>query len=152
AGKGWRMLVECLSSGRAISLPGSVLGGMKNMLSYTTAYCNIRRQFGLSIGKFEGVQERIARMACFTFMTDATTHLTASYVDRGERPSILSAIVKYHATELSRKVILDAMDIHAGKGICMGESNYITSSYFSMPIPNTVEGSNILVRCLIIFG
>jgi acyl-CoA dehydrogenase len=152
AGQGWRMLMECLAAGRAISLPGSATGSSK-MLTYTTgAYARIRRQFNISIGKFEGVQMPLARIAALTYMIDAGRSFTAAAIDRGEKPSIASAILKYHTTEMGRIAANDAMDIHGGKGICLGPNNYLGRGYESVPIAITVEGANILTRNLIIFG
>lgn len=152
AGQGWRMLVECLSTGRAISLPSTVIGGMKLGCFATGAYSRIRRQFGLPVGKFEGVEEVLARMAGLTYLADATRTMTVAAVDRGERPSVLSGISKYHCTELGRRVGNDAMDVHGGKGIQLGPRNYLGRSYQEMPIAITVEGANILTRSMIIFG
>lgn len=152
AGKGWGMLMECLAAGRAISLPASTLGGAK-VLSYATgAYARIRKQFNLPIGRFEGIEEPLARIAAYTYIIDAARSFAAASVDTGEKPSVASAIVKYHATELGRKIACDGMDIHGGKGICLGPKNYIGRGYVSTPIAITVEGANILTRSLIIFG
>lgn len=152
AGQGWRMLMECLASGRAISLPASGIGGSKALLYATGAYARVRRQFNVPIGRFEGVQELLARMAGYTYIMDATRLFTASLIDQGAKPAVASAITKYHVTELGRKFASDAMDIHGGKGICLGPKNYIMRFYESVPISITVEGANILTRCLIIFG
>lgn len=151
-GQGWRMLVECLSAGRAISLPSTVLGGSKIAAYATGAYARIRRQFGMSIGRFEGVEEALARIAGYTYIIDATRCMSVAAVDRGERPAVISAISKYHCTELARKLTDDAMDIHGGKGIQLGPHNYIGRGYEELPIGITVEGANILTRSMIIFG
>lgn len=151
-GQGWRMLVECLSAGRAISLPSTVLGGAKISAFATGAYARIRRQFGMSIGRFEGVEEALARIGGFTYIADATRVMTVGMVDSGEKPSVLSAISKYHCTELGRRVGNDAMDVHGGKGIQLGPRNYLGRGYEEMPIAITVEGANILTRSMIIFG
>jgi acyl-CoA dehydrogenase len=152
AGQGWRMLMECLATGRAISLPSSSTGGTK-ALSYTTgAYATIRRQFNTSIGRFEGIEEALARIACNTYIIDAARSFTAASIDAGEKPAIASAIIKYHTTELGRATAIDAMDIHGGKAICSGPKNYIGRGYLSSPIAITVEGANILTRNMIIFG
>jgi acyl-CoA dehydrogenase len=151
-GHGWRMLMECLATGRAISLPSTVMGGAKVSAFATGAYARIRRQFGTPIGRFEGVEEALTRIAGYTYLIDATRLLTVSMVDRGEKPAVLSGICKYHCTELGRKVSNDAMDVHGGKGICLGPRNYIGRGYEEMPIAITVEGANILTRSLIIFG
>ncbi len=151
-GHGWRMLMECLAAGRAISLPSSNVGMAKHAVRGTSAYSAIRRQFRSAIGNFEGVQEALARMGANLYMMDATRRLSALAVDLGERPAVISAIAKYHVTERARLVINDAMDIVGGKGICMGPSNFLARAYQQMPISITVEGANILTRCLIIFG
>jgi len=152
AGQGWRMLVECLSVGRAISLPCSGIGGGKMAVFATGAYSRIRRQFNLPIGKFEGVSEALSRMVGWVYMMDAAKNLTMSIIHQGHKPSVLSAIMKYHLTELSRKISCDAMDVHGGKAICLGPNNYLGRFYQSIPIAITVEGANILTRSLIIFG
>ncbi len=151
-GQGWRMLMECLAVGRSISLPASAVGGVKLAVRTCGAYCRVRKQFKLPIGKFEGVEEALARIGGNAYMIDAARVLAAAAVDMGEKPSVISAIVKYHCTERARAVINDAMDVHGGKGICMGPSNYLARSYQQMPIGITVEGANILTRSLIIFG
>ncbi len=152
AGKGWGMLMECLAAGRAISLPANALGGAKVLAYATGAYARIRRQFNLSIGRFEGIEEPLARIAAYTYIMDAARTFATSAVDVGEKPSVASAIVKYHVTELSRKVACDGMDIHGGKGICLGPKNYLGRGYQAAPIAITVEGANILTRNMIIFG
>ena len=151
-GKGWRMLMECLAAGRAISLPSSNVGMAKLAVRGTSAYAAIRRQFRTAIGKFEGVQEALARMGGNLYMMDATRKLSALAVDLGEKPAVISAIAKYHVTERGRVVVNDGMDILGGKGICMGPSNFLARAYQQIPIAITVEGANILTRCLIIFG
>jgi acyl-CoA dehydrogenase len=151
-GKGWRMLMECLAAGRAISLPSASVGTAKLAVRGTSAYCAIRRQFKTAIGKFEGVQEALARMGGNLYMMDATRKLSALAVDLGEKPAVISAIAKYHVTERGRAVVNDGMDILGGKGICMGPSNFLARAYQQIPIAITVEGANILTRCLIIFG
>lgn len=152
AGQGWRMLMECLAAGRAISLPASGIGGAK-VLSYAGgAYARVRRQFNVPIGSFEGIEELLARIAGYTYIMDATRQFTASMIDLGEKPAVASAITKYHVTEFGRMLAIDAMDIHGGKGICLGPNNYIFRSFEATPISITVEGANILTRCLIIFG
>ncbi|HVE44421.1 MAG TPA: acyl-CoA dehydrogenase [Gammaproteobacteria bacterium] len=151
-GEGWVMLMECLAAGRAISLPAFSVGGAK-MATYTTgAYARIRRQFNSAIGKFEGVEEYLARIATLTYMMDATRLFTVRAIDAGQKPAVASAIAKYHVTELGRKVASDSMDVHGGKGICLGPHNYIGRSYEATPIGITVEGANILTRNMIIFG
>lgn len=152
AGKGWRMLVECLAVGRAISLPA--LGTAAAKLSYrmTGAYARIRRQFKLPIGEFEGVQEAMARIAGYTYLLEASRVLTASAGDMGIKPAVVSAIAKYHMTEHMRLVIDDAMDIHGGRTIIYGPRNYLGYAYQAVPVAITVEGANILTRSLMIFG
>ena len=152
AGHGWRMLVESLSVGRAISLPSSTSGGAKLACLATGAYARIRKQFGLPIGRFEGVEEALARIAANTYSTSALSRQTAAAVDAGEKPSVPGALAKYHCTELSREVIKDAMDIHGGKGIILGPRNYLGRAWEGSPIWITVEGANILTRSLMIFG
>lgn len=152
AGHGWRMLMECLAAGRAISLPASGTGGAKMLTYMSGAYARIRRQFKMSIGRFEGIEEVLARIAGSTYIMDATRSFTAAMIDSGEKPAVASAITKYHVTELGRVAIDDAMDLHGGKGICLGPKNYLSSFYQSIPIAITVEGANILTRNMIIFG
>lgn len=151
-GKGWRMLVECLSVGRGISLPALGTGSGKYASYMTGAYAAIRKQFNVPIGKFEGVEEALTRIGGLTYMMEAGRRLTASAIDHGEKPSVVTAILKYHNTEGMRQVINDAMDVHGGRGICMGPSNYLARAYQAIPISITVEGANILTRSLIIFG
>jgi acyl-CoA dehydrogenase len=151
-GNGWRMLMECLAAGRAISLPSSNVGMAKLAVRGTGAYAAVRRQFRAAVGKFEGVQEALGRMGGNLYVMDAARRLSAHAVDLGEKPSVISAIAKYHITERARMVINDAMDVAAGKGICMGPSNFLARAYQQVPIAITVEGANILTRCLIIFG
>lgn len=151
-GNGWRMLMECLAAGRAISLPSSNVGMSKIAVRGVGAYAAVRRQFRTSIGKFEGVQEALGRMGGNLYVMDAARRLSAQAVDLGEKPSVISAISKYHITERNREVIDDGMDVVAGKGICMGPSNFLARAYQQVPISITVEGANILTRCLIIFG
>ena len=152
AGQGWKMLVEVLSVGRAISLPSNSVGAMKLAAVATGAYARIRKQFGISIGRFEGVEEALARIAGHTYSMSALAVATAAAVDRGEKPSVPSAIAKYHATEIGRSVIQDAMDVHAGKGVILGPRNYMGRAWQGSPISITVEGANILTRSMMIFG
>ena len=151
-GEGWRMLMECLAAGRSISLPAQSIAAGKVASFASGAYARVRQQFKMSIGKFEGIEEPLARIGAATYILDATRTITAGALDLGEKPSVLSAISKYHATERMRQVINDAMDIHGGKGICMGPNNYLGRAYQQVPIAITVEGANILTRSLIIFG
>ncbi len=152
AGQGWRMLVECLSVGRAISLPSNTAGGARTAAAATGAYARIRKQFGLPIGRFEGVEEALARIGGYTYAITALARATAAAVDRGEKPAVPSAIAKYHATELAREVAKDAMDVHGGKGVILGPSNWIGRGWQGAPIAITVEGANIMTRSLMIFG
>ncbi|MGW8247602.1 MAG: acyl-CoA dehydrogenase [Acidiferrobacterales bacterium] len=151
-GKGWRMLMESLAAGRSISLPALSTGGCKTVARVTGAYARVRRQFKVPIGKFEGVDEALARLAGYAYMTDAARTLTLAAVDAGEKPSVMSAIVKYHLTETMRRSINDAMDVQGGSGICMGPKNFLGRAYQALPIAITVEGANILTRSLIIYG
>jgi alkylation response protein AidB-like acyl-CoA dehydrogenase len=152
AGKGWRMLVECLSAGRGISLPALSAATSQSIYRTTSAYTFLRKQFGVSIGKFEGVEEALARISGFNYIIEATRRLTTYSLDVGYHPSVVTAITKYHTTELARKCVNDSMDIHGGKGIIQGKSNYLNNGYQGMPIAITVEGANILTRNLMIFG
>lgn len=152
AGNGWRMLMECLSAGRAISLPSSANGGVQAVSLATGAYARVRKQFNQPISKFEGIEEPLARIAGTTYMVDAALTMAAAAIDHGAKPSVAGAILKYQTTELARQVGLDAMDIHGGKAICLGPNNYMGRGYQSAPIAITVEGANILTRSLIIFG
>jgi acyl-CoA dehydrogenase len=151
-GSGWRMLMNCLAAGRSISLPATSTGAAKLAARTSGAYGRVRVQFKIPIGFFEGVEEALARIAGNTYMMDAARVMTAGAVDLGEKPSVISAIVKYHLTERSRQAINDAMDVLGGKGICMGPGNYLARTYQQTPIGITVEGANILTRNMIIFG
>ncbi|HEV7612008.1 MAG TPA: acyl-CoA dehydrogenase [Steroidobacteraceae bacterium] len=152
AGQGWRMLVEQLSVGRCISLPSSATGGAQAAVYASAAYARIRRQFNMPIGRFEGVEQVLARMAARTYIMDAARSVTAGAIDGGEKPSVPSAMLKYHVTEFGRMIANDAMDVHGGKGICLGPKNYLGRGYQIVPVAITVEGANILTRSLIIFG
>jgi acyl-CoA dehydrogenase len=152
AGKGWMMLMGCLAAGRAISLPTSSVGGVKALTRFTGAYARVRAQFKTPIGRLEGVEEALGRIAAHCYMMDATRIMTAGAVDLGEKPAVLSAIAKYHMTERARLCVNDAMDIHGGKGICLGPNNWVGRGYQLTPVGITVEGANILTRTLIIFG
>jgi acyl-CoA dehydrogenase len=151
-GNGWRMLMESLAAGRGISLPSSSTGMAKLAVRATGGYARVRTQFKTPIGKFEGVEEALARMGGNLYMMDATRMLTALAVDLGEKPAVPSAIAKLHLTERARQVINDAMDVAGGKGICMGPSNFLGAAYMQLPVSITVEGANILTRSLIVFG
>jgi acyl-CoA dehydrogenase len=152
AGQGWRMLVEQLSVGRCISLPSNATGGAKAAVYASGAYARIRRQFNTPIGSFEGIEQVLARMAARTYIIDAARSVTAGAIDGGEKPSVPSAMLKYHATEIGRMIANDAMDVHGGKGIMLGPNNYLGRGYQVVPVAITVEGANILTRNLIIFG
>ncbi|MEL7022402.1 MAG: acyl-CoA dehydrogenase [Pseudomonadota bacterium] len=152
AGKGWKMLVELLSVGRAITLPSSGAGGGQAVTFATGAYARIRKQFNMPIGMFEGVGEAISRMAGHTYIMNAGVDITSGAITEGEKPAVPSAILKYHCTELGRKVANDGMDVQGGKGVMMGPKNYLGRGYMAVPIGVTVEGANILTRSLIIFG
>jgi len=151
-GKGWQMLVERLAVGRGISLPALSVGAAKRVAQTTGAYARIRQQFHRPIGDFEGVQTVLAAIAGRSYGMDATRLLTLSILDLGERPAVLTAISKYYLTESMRTVINHGMDVHGGRGICMGPSNYLAAMYQTIPIGITVEGANILTRSLMIFG
>lgn len=152
AGQGWKMLVQSLAAGRGISFPATCTGIAKLVARVTSAHAVVRRQFGLSISKFEGVEEPLARIASLTYLMEAARLYTLGAVDRGEKPSVISAIAKYQFTELSRKIINDGMDILGGSGICRGQRNLLANIYIATPIPITVEGANILTRTMMIFG
>jgi acyl-CoA dehydrogenase len=152
AGQGWRMLMECLAAGRAISLPSSATAGTKMMLRVSSAYARIRKQFGLPIGRMEGVEEPLARLVESAYATEAARGVTAAMVSRGERPSVISALMKYSTTERMRRAVNDAFDIHGGRAICDGPTNYLQSAYQMVPVGITVEGANILTRTLITFA
>lgn len=152
AGQGWRMLMECLAAGRAISLPSSAAAGAKSMLRFTTAYGRVRKQFGLSVAKMEGLEEPLARMVETAYVNEAARAVTAAMVSRGEKPSVISALMKYQTTERLRRSVNDAMDLHGGRAICDGPTNYLQSAYLMVPVGITVEGANILTRTLITFA
>ncbi len=152
AGQGWRMLVEQLSVGRCISLPSNATGGAKAAIFATAAYARIRRQFNQPVGKFEGVEAALTRMAAAAYIADAARSVTIAAIDGGERPAVPAAMLKYHCTELGRQVANDAMDVHGGKGICIGPRNYLGRGYQVVPVAITVEGANILTRSLMILG
>jgi len=152
AGKGWKMLMECLAAGRSISLPALSTGGGKLAALVVGAYARVRKQFRLPIGRFEGIEEALARIAGNAYLMDAARTMTCGALDQGARPSVVSAIVKYQCTERMRIVVNDAMDTLGGSGICLGPRNLIGRNYQAVPISITVEGANILTRTLIIFG
>ncbi|MGE4382922.1 MAG: acyl-CoA dehydrogenase [Arcobacter sp.] len=151
-GKGWQMLVESLSIGRGISLPSVSLGGSKLALNVVASYSQLREQFGLSINHFEGIEEKIAKIAAFTYMLNASRNYTLDAIDDGVKPGVINSIMKYHATEKFRTVINDSMDVLGGSAIIRGENNLLAHAYFALPISITVEGANILTRNLMQFG
>ncbi|HLB30049.1 MAG TPA: acyl-CoA dehydrogenase [Gammaproteobacteria bacterium] len=152
AGKGWRMLVDCLSAGRSISLPSISNCIAKRSLAGSSAYARLRRQFGNPLANFEGIQQPLARIAGLGYIINAARLHTAQAIAGGSKPSVPSSILKYHCTELARQIGLDAMDIHGGKAIMKGPRNYLASAYESTPVAITVEGANIMTRSLMIFG
>ena len=152
AGQGWRMLMECLAAGRSISLPGSNTGMQKLTARAVGAYARVRYQFKTQIGRFEGVEEALTRIGANTYLCDSARVMTAGAIDLGEKPSVVSAIVKYHVTERARQVVNDGMDVIGGKGICLGPQNFLGRAYQQIPVGITVEGANILTRSLILFG
>jgi acyl-CoA dehydrogenase len=152
AGQGWKMLMQSLAAGRGISFPATCTGIAKLVTRVTGAYSMVRQQFGLAIGRFEGIEEPLARIGGLTYLMEAARIYTCAAVDRGEQPAVISAIAKYHFTELSRQIINDGMDILGGAGICRGPRNLLANIYTATPIPITVEGANILTRTLMIFG
>ncbi|MCI0527355.1 MAG: acyl-CoA dehydrogenase, partial [Nitrospira sp.] len=152
AGQGWKMLMECLAAGRSISLPALSTGAGKLVSRTVGAYARIRKQFKMSIGHFEGVEEALSRIGGYAYLMEAARVMTAGAVDLGEKPSVISAIVKYHLTEHMRRLVNDAMDVLGGRGICQGPRNFMGNVYQALPIGITVEGANILTRSLIIFG
>lgn len=151
-GQGWRMLVECLSVGRCITLPSIGVGSGKFGVAASGAYARLRRQFNIPICQLEGVQEALARVAGNTYIATAAARITAIAVDQGEKPSVAAAILKYNLTDIARHIAMDTMDIHGGKGVMTGPDNYLSSGYASVPVGITVEGANILTRTMITFG
>jgi acyl-CoA dehydrogenase len=152
AGQGWKMLMQSLAAGRGISFPATCTGVAKLVMRVTGAYTRVRQQFGLAIGRFEGIEEPLARIGGLTYLMDAARLYTCGAVDKGEQPAVISAIAKYNLTELARKIINDGMDILGGAGICRGPRNLLANIYTAIPIPITVEGANILTRTMMIFG
>ena len=152
AGQGWKMLMQSLAAGRGISFPATCTGIAKLVTRVTGAYARVRMQFGLNIGRFQGIEEPLARIGGLTYLMEAARLYTVGAVDQGEQPAVVSAIAKYNFTELSRQIINDGMDIMGGAGICRGPRNLLANIYSATPIPITVEGANILTRTMIIFG
>lgn len=151
-GIGWRMLMESLAAGRGISLPATSTGGAKHVYRVAGAHAAVRRQFGLPIGKFEGIEEPLARIGGLTYVLEAARKYTCGGIDQGAKPAVVTAMMKYNSTEIARQLINDGMDILAGNGISMGPRNALATAYIGMPIAITVEGANILTRTLMVFG
>ena len=151
-GNGWAYLMECLASGRGVSLPASSLGPAIAATYGIQGYSKLRTQFNIPIGNMQGVQEKLANMMYQTILIDSGIRYMNSILDSGEKPAVLSAILKQQSTERARKVILDGMDVYGGSGIILGENNFLHKYYQSIPVGITVEGSNTLTRSLIIFG
>ncbi len=151
-GRGWQMVTECLAAGRGISLPAQSVGGAKLVMRVVSAHASIRKQFGVPIGQFEGIEEPLARIGGYTYLMEAMRKYTLGAIDKGLKPSVVTAMAKYNQTELSRKIINDGMDVMGGAGISRGPKNLLAHLYISSPIGITVEGANILTRTLIIFG
>jgi len=151
-GRGWLMLMECLAAGRGISLPASATSGVKSSARLAGAYAAIRQQFGLSIGKFEGIHEPLARLGGFAYLSEAARRYTCGALDGGAKPAVITAMMKYNTTELSRRAMNDAMDILGGAAISRGPRNLLAHGYIAQPISITVEGANILTRTLVVFG
>ncbi|KAA3609536.1 MAG: acyl-CoA dehydrogenase [Planctomycetota bacterium] len=152
AGRGWQMLMECLAAGRGISLPASSAAAAKMAARISGAYATVRKQFGLSIGKFEGIEEPMARIGGFAYLMEAARRYTNGGLDGGAKPAVVTAMAKYNFTELARKAINDGMDILGGAGISRGPRNVVAHAYMATPVSITVEGANILTRTLMIFG
>lgn len=152
AGKGWLMLMECLAAGRGISLPATATGGAQLVARAVGAYAAVRQQFGLPIGRFEGIEEPLARIAGFTWLLEAARRFTCGGLDQGQKPAVVTAIAKYNSTELWRQIVNDGMDVLGGAAISRGPRNLLAHAYLGTPICITVEGANILTRTLMIFG
>lgn len=152
AGKGWRMLMECLAAGRGVSLPAQSAGGTALITRVVSAHASIRKQFGMPIGMMEGVEEPLARIGGFNYTLEAMRKYTVGALDKGIKPAVTTAMAKYNATEIGRKVINDGMDVVGGAGISLGPKNLLGHLYIATPIGITVEGANIMTRTLIIFG
>ncbi|WP_081482962.1 acyl-CoA dehydrogenase [Bordetella petrii] len=152
AGHGWQMLMSALAAGRGISLPSLSAAAAVYCAHVTGMYARVRQQFGIPVGRFEGVQEKLGRLAANAYLVEAARRLTCAALNQGQKPAVVSAIMKYHATERMRESVNDAMDVHGGKAVIDGPANYLGSLYRAVPIAITVEGANILTRCLIIFG
>ncbi|HBP42641.1 MAG: acyl-CoA dehydrogenase [Vreelandella alkaliphila] len=151
-GQGWRMLVECLSIGRCITLPSGATGTARYALGWSGGFTRVRRQFNVPVAEMEGVQEPLARMASLAYISAATVYQTANLIDHGEKPAVPSAILKSQLTEFQRVLLSDAMDVHGGKAVTLGPRNYLGIGYSANPVAITVEGANIMTRNLMIFG
>jgi acyl-CoA dehydrogenase len=152
AGQGWPMLMSALAAGRGISLPSLSAAACAFAAHTSGAYARIRTQFGVSIGQFEGVQEKLGRLAANAYLVEAARRFTCAGLDLGHKPAVVSAIMKLHATEHMRQSVNDAMDLHGGKAVIDGPRNYLGGLYRALPVGITVEGANILTRNLIVFG
>lgn len=152
AGEGWRMLVECLSVGRCITLPSGAAGSAALALATAGGFARVRRQFNTPVADMEGVQEPLARMAAYAYIARSAVMQTANMIDKGEKPAVPSAILKYHLTEMQRAALTDAMDVHGGKAVTLGPKNYLGIGYAGAAVSITVEGANIMTRNLMIFG
>jgi acyl-CoA dehydrogenase len=152
AGEGWRMLVECLSVGRCITLPSGAAGAAACAVGTAGGFTRIRRQFNTPVAEMEGVQEPLARIASKTYIAQSAVNHTANMIDNGEKPAVPSAILKYHLTEFQRGILTDAMDVHGGKTVTLGPRNYLGIGYSGSAVSITVEGANIMTRSLMIFG
>ncbi len=151
-GHGWRMLMESLAAGRGISLPASAAGGAKGVFRVASAHAAVRKQFGLPIGKFEGIEEPLARIGGYNYVMEAARKYTLGAIDQGAAPAVVTAMMKYNLTELSREIVNDGMDILGGNAISRGPRNLLAHGYINTPVAITVEGANILTRTLMIFG
>lgn len=151
-GNGWKMLMECLAAGRGISIPSQTVGNARLGVQGVSAYLRVRKQFGVSIGQFEGVSDAFARICGLSYLIEACRQFTVGAVDSGFKPAVISAIAKYHCTEIGRLMVSDCMDILGGAGISKGPRNFVAHAYEAAPIAVTVEGANILTRTMIIFG
>ncbi|HXG29436.1 MAG TPA: acyl-CoA dehydrogenase [Nevskiales bacterium] len=152
AGLGWKMLMEQLAGGRAVSLPAGAVGGMKAAMAATGAYSMVRQQFGIPIGRMEGVEEKVGKVAALTYLSEAARVYSCSAVDSGQQPPVVSAILKAYTTELARELAIDAMDVFSGAGVMQGPNNIVGRGYTAAPVAITVEGANIMTRTLMIFG
>ena len=152
AGQGWRMLMEQLAGGRMVSLPAGAVGGAKATAAVTGPYSMVRQQFGISIGRMEGIEEKVGKIAALTYMMDGARIFGCSAVDSGIQPPVVSAIMKAYTTDLARELITDGMDVFSGSGVMQGPNNILGMGYKSAPVGITVEGANIMTRTLMVFG